>query len=221
MSVNSTLNRTAVVAVALALLALASPVTAGSIAYPITVNTSSSYFTGVTGSLDFQFNPGDATSQAATATITNFMTDGSLGAIIPPTPPTTGGGASGSLPGTVAIANSALSPESNELNQTFTYGSYFSFTVTFSGDAVDNPNNQGSGSTFSLFRWTATSPHLPPNLPHQPPRRSAGYHPRPGRVHHDIIVLLDELDSDFQSSLGVVGLWGCRRVRRRFWPGRA
>jgi len=165
MSIICTLKRTALLAVALAPLALASPVVAGPISYPITVTTSSSFFSGVTGSLDFQFNPGDATAQAATATITNFMTDGLLGAVIPPTPPITGGGASGLLPGTVTIANSALSPDSNELNQAFAYGSTLSFIVTFSGDALDNPTNQGSGSPSACFCWTATATPCRPTGP--------------------------------------------------------
>jgi hypothetical protein len=220
--------RKAVPAYALALLALASPALAGPISYAITVDTSSSFFTGVTGSLDFQFNPGDATSQAATATITNFLTDGTVGSVIPPTPPVTGGGASGSLPGTATIVNSALSPDSNELNQAFTYGSTFSFVLTFSGDALDNPTNNGLGSTFRLFLLDGSGNTLPPNMPNSPIGEVLDIDLNPdgtttaftfpfidasGALQPAVAtaVVIPEPSALGLLGLGLAGLWGCRR----------
>ena len=51
--------------------AYASPIT-----YLVTVNTSS--IAGTQGSLDFNFNPGPLTSQAASAQILSFSSNGSL-----------------------------------------------------------------------------------------------------------------------------------------------
>jgi len=222
--------RTLTLAAVLALLALGSPAPAGPISYAVTVDTLSSYFSGVTGSLDFQFNPGDATAQAATATITNFMTEGTVGSVIPPTPPMTGGGASGMLPGTVSIVNSALSPDSNELNQAFTYGSTFSFILTFSGDAVDNPNDSGSGSTFRLFLLDGSGNTLPPNMPNSPLGEVLDIDLNPdGTTTAFTFPFIDNSGAQQPAvatavvipepgllgllGLGLAGLWGCRRFR--------
>ena len=210
MSINRTLNRTAVMAVALAVLALASPVTAGSIAHPITVNTSSSYFTGVTGSLDFQFNPGDATSQVATATITNFMTDGLLGTVIPSTPPITGGGASSSpARDSDHCQQATLSPDSNELNQTFTYGSYFSFTRHLLRGRGRQPDQPGFGQHLQPVS-AGRQRHDPAAEPsQQPPRRSAGYHRQP-MDGTTTVFTIPEPSALTLLGLGLAGVWGCR-----------
>jgi hypothetical protein len=100
---------------------------------------------GTAGILDFQFNPGGAGADAATATVTNFkstaITLGSAG---------TDGGGSGALPGPLVINNSG---QLNDVFQNVTYGSGsgFSFDVTLSGPAVNNPTHGNPiGTSFFL-----------------------------------------------------------------------
>ena len=113
--------------------------------YFISVNTSS--VTGTLGFLDLQFNPGNNTSQAATATITNFQ-GGGLGA------PQNTGNVSGTLPASLTLVNST---PLNEVFQAFTYGSSFSFVLTLSGPALDTPNGTATaGTTFGLGLYDNT-----------------------------------------------------------------
>jgi hypothetical protein len=135
------LRRAAVVCVPV-LLALAAPAAADPISYVVTVDTSA--LAGTTGALDVQFNPADPLSQPATATVSNFLTDGTLGAV-----PSLSGGAAGALPSVLSIANSAQAPLTNEVQQALTFGKTLSFQLTLSGPALDQLN--GLGSTFSLF----------------------------------------------------------------------
>jgi len=130
----------------------AAPVDAA-VNYFVTVNTSS--VNGTAGFLDFQFNPGNATTQQATAVISNFV-GGTPGV------PTTSGNVTGSLPATVTLCssggagcttNSAL----NELFQGFTYGNSFSFLLTLSGPAISTPNGTATaGSTFGVGLYDIT-----------------------------------------------------------------
>jgi hypothetical protein len=114
---------------------------AGFITYHVIVDTSS--FNGTQGSLDFQFDASDLTSQTATATLKNFTGGSLIGS------PTFHGDASGTLfPGPATINNTPANLV-NELIQDFNYGNGFSFDVTLSGDALQNPNGS-PGSTFSL-----------------------------------------------------------------------
>jgi hypothetical protein len=138
----TTLMRRAAVVCLPALLALAAPAVADPVTYAVTVDTSA--LAGTSGALDVQFNPADPLSQPATAAVSNFLTDGTLGAV-----PNLSGGASGVLPGVLSIANSAQAPLTNEVQQALTYGRTLSFDLTLSGPALEQPN--GLGSTFSLF----------------------------------------------------------------------
>ncbi|MER3427648.1 MAG: hypothetical protein C4334_06050 [Pyrinomonas sp.] len=114
---------------------------AAPVTYDVFVNTSA--VSGTSGFLSFQFNPGGADAQSATVTISNFaFTGGSLAASS-----TNSGGASGTLPSTVTISNNALL---NELFQGITFGSNFSFRLTFTGPAIDTPGGSSSGSAFGL-----------------------------------------------------------------------
>ena len=114
--------------------------------YSVNVNTSA--VTGTAGFLDFQFNPGNSSSQPATATISNFI-GGTLGATTPNI-----GNVSGTLPGPVTFVNSA---GLNEYFQGFTYASSFSFLLTLSGLALDNPNGTATaGTKFGVGYTTIT-----------------------------------------------------------------
>ena len=112
------------------------------VTYTVTVDTSS--VAGTMGFLDFQFNPGNSTSQLAVAQITNFNPDGGTltGA------PMINGNVTGTLPGTVTFVNSTAL---NEYFQGFTYGTKVSFVLMLSGPAIDSPNGMATaGSTFGL-----------------------------------------------------------------------
>jgi hypothetical protein len=111
--------------------------TAKADSFVITVNTSS--LQGTSGYMDFQFNPGNTPFDAASATITNFTTDGTLGAALPNI-----GDVSGALPGQVVINNTdAL----NEYTQGLIYGSFFDLTVNLTTPTVSGTATGGSSFT--------------------------------------------------------------------------
>ena len=111
--------------------------------FQVTLNTAS--LAGTAGNLDFQFNPGGTDSQDATLQIDDFTTTGTLAGTS-----TDMGGGTGTLPGTLTIANSNAT---NEVFQGITFGSTLSFLATFSGPAITQPLGTGadSGFAFSLF----------------------------------------------------------------------
>lgn len=110
------------------------------IQYQVTVNTTS--INATSGFLDFQFNPGNGTSQSATAVLSNFS-GGLAGAVN-----SVSGDVTGSLPGTVTMINSTAF---QELFQAFTFGNSFTFLLDLSGPAIDTPNGTSTaGSTFGL-----------------------------------------------------------------------
>ena len=114
---------------------------AGTIAYTVSFNTAS--VSGTSGFLDFQFNPGDNTSAAATAQVLNFNPDGgSLSGV-----PSTSGDVTGTLPGALTFMNDM---PLNEYFQAFNYGSGFSFLLVLSGPAVGSPSAATSGSQFGI-----------------------------------------------------------------------
>ena len=114
---------------------------ADTITYPVQVDTSA--VIGQSGFLDFQFAPGDASTQSAFVAISNFVSDGTLVA-----PPDVNGGVSGSLPGALTIDNNTAF---NDYFEQFTFGSSFSFSLTLDGPALQSPNGTAnSGSTFGL-----------------------------------------------------------------------
>lgn len=140
--------RTGGAALALAAGLLAGPGQAAPVNYHVTVDTSS-VAGGTLGYIDMQFNAGGPNAQAAQAAVSNFMTDGTLGAEFLRT-----GTVVGSLPGTVTFDNNfATAP--NELAYNFTFGTpgQVKFDLALSGPAIDSPNpavNMGEGSTFAL-----------------------------------------------------------------------
>jgi hypothetical protein len=98
---------------------------------------------GTTGTFDLEFSPGGVGTLAATATITDFATDGTGLSVN-----TTDGDVSGTLlPGPVTINNIfAL----NDLLENITFGTTMSFTVDLSGAGVTSPNPAVPGSSFGL-----------------------------------------------------------------------
>src|SRR5271165_323784 len=123
----------------------------------VVVNTST--ISGSMGSIDFQFNPGAFTTQAATVQILSFT-----GATyIAGTQSDIGGVTGGPLPSILSIANSGLD---NEDFEDIKFATSLAFTLSFSGPANTSPNASLSGSTFtlSLFKDAAgTMPVLTTN----------------------------------------------------------
>jgi hypothetical protein len=115
--------------------------------YDVTVNTST--IPG-SGTLYFQFNPGPNATDSATATISNFS-----GAVLNGTS-ILSGDASGTLASELTIANTG---SNNDALQALTFGSAFSFhvsfTETFSGTATS-----GSVFNFGIYQDDGVSPLL-------------------------------------------------------------
>lgn len=129
---------------------------AGPILYNFTVNTSA--LNGTSGNLDFQFNPGGVTSQGATAMVSLFSTDGTLGSPAVLTGDVTPGNAA--LPGSFTLGNTT---SFNDLFQPITFGNTVSFDVLLSGPALSSPNGtatMGSVFAFSLYDQAGTVPLL-------------------------------------------------------------
>jgi hypothetical protein len=123
---------------------------AGRIVFSVSVDTSA--IVGQQGFLDLQFNPGGAGALPTTATVTNFTTDATLLASLNGTTAGTDGDATGTLPGTLTINNTFIL---NDVFQPVTYGSVVDFTVTLSGQGVDQPNPALPGSAFALTLYAS------------------------------------------------------------------
>jgi hypothetical protein len=109
------------------------------ITYEVQVDTSG-IVAGTDGYLDFQFDPGNTPYDTGSATLTGFVTDGTLTTALPNL-----GDVTGTLPGTVTINNTDAT---NDYTPGFTYGSFFDVFVT-----LDIPTVSGSaagGNSFSL-----------------------------------------------------------------------
>ncbi len=142
-----------VVAVALLLLGLLGPGSAhAGLSFNVSVDTSS--LSMQPGFLDFQFNPGDSSALAATASVTLFQTVG--GTLSQPA--TLTGDAAGSLPGALTLNNGTAF---NDAFQGFTFGDSFGFTLTLSGPAIDSPaGTTGSAFALSLYAADGVTPLL-------------------------------------------------------------
>jgi hypothetical protein len=122
------------------------------VVYQVSVDTSA--LSGQDGNLDFQFDPGGQGAESATATVTGFQMSG--GSVSPPALLT--GDASGALPGTLTLDNSTIY---NDAFQGITYGTGFTFLLTLSGQAVDNPGGTfGSSFALSLYDEAGITPLL-------------------------------------------------------------
>ena len=143
-------NRTIMLAAGSLLAAgfLATAAQAAPITYLVTANTST--VSGQAGFIDLQFNPGVA-SQGATASISNFATDGTLNAASVQLT----GGAAGLLPGLVTLQNSGAL---NDYFEGIAFGVSISFDLTLNGPALSAPNGTAtSGSTFALSFFDASA----------------------------------------------------------------
>jgi hypothetical protein len=142
-----------VVILAVPLTASAAPIT-----YAITVNTSS--IAGSSGSLDFNFNPGPLTTQAASLQILGFTSNG----VLSESCPCSTGDVTGQLPGTLLFDNGS---GYNDYFDGFTYGGSLTFDVSLNGPALSAPDGistSGSAFAFSMFSNAAgTLPVLTTN----------------------------------------------------------
>lgn len=119
---------------------------AAPITYSFVVDTSA--FQGVTGSIEFQFNPGGGAALPASAELTDFS-GGSLQ--FGPNSPFLLGHAAGDLaPGPALFDNGT---PLNALIHDFDFHAEFRFTLTVSGVALVVPDPLRPGTRFSLFLW--------------------------------------------------------------------
>src|SRR5262249_55575682 len=126
----------AVAVVALACLWGTAPAPAAPVIYHVTVNTSA--ISGTNGSVDFQFNP-SGSPQALTATLSNFTAG--PGTVFGAADGTTGN-VTNNFPTSITLNN--LPGPLNEAIGNLTYGSSFSYDVTFSPNYDDDPPNNTS-----------------------------------------------------------------------------
>jgi hypothetical protein len=128
------------------------------ITYDVTVNTPS--IMGDNGSLDFNFNAGPFTTQAADLQILNFSSDGSLvGCIGNIQGYCQTGDVSGQLPATVTFDNGT---GFNDYFDGFTFGTYISFDVSLYGPALSDPDGVStSGSTFAFSMFSDAAGTVP------------------------------------------------------------
>lgn len=125
------------------LLAIFSTTSALASTWYVDVDTGS--LAGQTGWLDFQFNPGDVSASAATATIAAFTTTG--GTLLATT--TLTGDVNGSLTHMVTLGNNSYF---NDFLQAFTFGNKLSFSVNFDLPAPSSdPAATGSAFGLSLY----------------------------------------------------------------------
>ncbi len=93
--------------------------------YSFNFNVDTSSISGQSGYIDLQFNPGMSSTGAASAAITNFVSDAMLvGAA------TLTGGATGQLPATVTLTNTT---GYNDYFQAVTFGNTANFALNLSG----------------------------------------------------------------------------------------
>ena len=137
----------------LALFLLAAGLHAAPITYSVIVNTSS--ISGLSGNVDFQFNPGFGATDPAFVVISMFSSNGTLAGS-----PVITGDATGTLPPAVTIQNTTAF---NDYSDVFLFGSFLSFLVRFDGVALTSPSataTSGSTFAFSLFNSDFTAPLL-------------------------------------------------------------
>ena len=132
---------------------LSSSAWAGSINYVITMNTTS--IAASTGSIDFALDPGAGSDQSVTATVSNFVTNGSYDGSEILTGNVTGGPVAGGQFITLLANNTTAD---NDDLETFNYGTTLSFLVSLSGPALTAPDGSSTSPyefIFSTYSDTA------------------------------------------------------------------
>lgn len=131
--------------------------------YDVTVNTSSLFNTN--GIVDFTYISSSGASSIAT--LSNFVTDGTLGAQDTAHAINNGLGAAGVLPNAVTFTNDPNTTPNTEYIHGITFGNSLTFLVSFSNLASGGQN--GGSSTFSLglfgdtINWTPLMNASDPN----------------------------------------------------------
>jgi len=121
------------------------------VTYLVTVQTPAPY-TGTTGFVEMQFNPGGIVTPA-TAQIINFNPDGGMiDGLVTTAPSSTAGAVTGQLPGTVTFSSTTLNTY-NDYFQQFTYGTQFTFELVLSGPAITSPGGLSADNSFYLTLW--------------------------------------------------------------------
>ncbi len=122
---------------------------ASTFTYNVAVNTGS--LVNTTGTLYFQFNPGDITSDVATATVSNFQVPGGslTGAPLVSPGVTFGGGA-------ITIPNTGAN---NDALQAIAFGTSLAFRVTLA-DTFTGTAATGSVFNFGVFQDDGVTPLL-------------------------------------------------------------
>lgn len=123
----------------------------GSPSYRVSVDTRA--FDGVSGFVDFQFNP-TIDSPDATAVVSDFSASVQLVDL-----PTIDGSVSGTLAGMLTFANGPSF--FNALLQPVIFGSEFSFLLMFSGPFEATSTGGGTAFALGLFREVAGNPDAP------------------------------------------------------------
>ncbi len=98
--------------------------------YSFNFNVDTSSISGQSGYIDLQFNPGMSSTGAASAAITNFVSDAVLVGNA-----TLTGGATGQLPATVTLSNTT---GYNDYFQAITFGTTANFALNLSGATTGN-----------------------------------------------------------------------------------
>lgn len=112
-------------------------------AVPFLISVDTTPLQGASGFLDLQFNPADAGSPAAVASVSAFA--GNLGLVGAPQPE---GNVGGVLPGAVQLGNSTAF---NSYFQAVQFGTLLRFIVDFTGDFMTQPSLFGTSFSVGLF----------------------------------------------------------------------
>ena len=118
-------------------------VAAAGVTYVVTVDTTS--LSSTSGYIDFQFNPANSSSLAASALVSSFLTDGGVGGQA-----FQFGDATGPLSGPLSTLSFDNGTPQNELTYYFSPGTSISFDVTVSGPALGGGAPAGATSSFLL-----------------------------------------------------------------------